>query len=151
MPYTSILTETRGRVAVITFNRPQALNALNFVLLTELAEALTAFDADDSVGALVVTRKAWDGLSPAGQAALRSAGDRACVQMRLKARAEVDEAGEAMKKRGLVVNRPSPEQMREWNQLADKLYPRIRGTMVPADTFDEVFRHLTAFRAGKGG
>lgn len=103
------------------------------------------------VGALVVTRKAWDGLSPAGQAALRSAGDRAGVQMRLKARAEVDEAVEAMKKRGLVVNRPSPEQMREWNQLADKLYPRIRGTMVPADTFDEVFRHLTAFRAGKGG
>ncbi|MBT9594841.1 MAG: TRAP transporter substrate-binding protein DctP [Vitreoscilla sp.] len=103
------------------------------------------------VGALVVTRKAWDGLSPAGQAALRSAGDRAGVQMRLKARAEVDEAVEAMKKRGLVVNRPSPEQMREWNQLADKLYPRIRGTMVPADTFDEVFKHLMAFRAGRGG
>lgn len=55
-----------------------------------------------------------------------------------------------MKKRGLVVNRPSAEQMREWNELAEKLYPRIRGTMVPADTFDEVFRHLASFRAGKG-
>lgn len=55
MPYTSILTETRGRVGLITFNRPQALNALNFVLLAELAEALTAFDADDSIGAVVVT------------------------------------------------------------------------------------------------
>ena len=34
--------------------------------------------------------------------------------------------------------------------LADKLYPRIRGRMVPADTFDEVFMHLKAFRATPG-
>ena len=102
------------------------------------------------VGALVLTRKAWDGLSPAAQLALRAAGERAGLAMRTQARLEVDEAVEAMKKRGLVVNRPSPEQMREWNELAEKLYPRIRGTMVPADTFDEVFRHLASFRAGKG-
>ena len=55
-----------------------------------------------------------------------------------------------MKKRGLVVNRPSPEQMREWNDLVEKLYPRIRGTMVPADTFDEVMANVKAYRAGKG-
>jgi TRAP-type C4-dicarboxylate transport system substrate-binding protein len=102
------------------------------------------------VGALVVTQKAWDAMSPAGQAALRSGGDRAGVSMRTKARAEVDEAVEAMKKRGLVVNRPSPQQRQEWDELAEKLYPRIRGTMVPADTFDEVFRHLATLRAGKG-
>ena len=102
------------------------------------------------VGALVITRKAWDGMAPAAQAALRSAGEKAGVQMRTKARAEVDEAVDAMKKRGLTVNRPSPEQLREWHELADRLYPRIRGTMVPAETFDEVFRHLAAFRAGKG-
>ena len=103
------------------------------------------------VGALVVTRKAWDEMSPAGQQALRAAGEKAGVEMRAKARKEVDEAVDAMKKRGLVVNRPSPEQMREWNALAETLYPRIRGTMVPADTFDEVFANLKAFRAGKGG
>jgi hypothetical protein len=55
-----------------------------------------------------------------------------------------------MKKRGLVVNKPSPAQLREWSELADKLYPRIRGTMVPADTFDEVFRLIKAYRAGQG-
>jgi hypothetical protein len=47
------------------------------------------------------------------------------------------------------VNKPNPEQLREWTELADKLYPRIRGTLVPAETFDEVFRHLKAFRASK--
>ena len=55
MSYTSILTETRERVGLITFNRPQALNALNFALLTELADALSAFDADEAIGAVVIT------------------------------------------------------------------------------------------------
>jgi TRAP-type C4-dicarboxylate transport system substrate-binding protein len=101
------------------------------------------------VGALVITRKAWDDMTPAAQDSVRAAGEKIGLQIRSKARQEVDEAVDAMKKRGLVVNRPSPEQMREWTDLADKLYPRIRGTMVPAETFDEVFMHLKAYRAGK--
>jgi enoyl-CoA hydratase len=55
MNYTTILVETRGRAGLITLNRPQALNALNQVLLTELTAALAAFDADDSLGAIVLT------------------------------------------------------------------------------------------------
>jgi enoyl-CoA hydratase len=55
MSYTAILTETRERVGLITFNRPQSLNVLNFVLLTELVEAISAFDADDAIGAVVIT------------------------------------------------------------------------------------------------
>ena len=102
------------------------------------------------VGALVITKKAWDDMSPAAQEATRNASEKAVVQMRAKARQEVDEAVAAMKKRGLVVNRPSPEQMREWNELAEKLYPRIRGTMVPAETFDEVMANVKAYRATKG-
>jgi TRAP-type transport system periplasmic protein len=102
------------------------------------------------VGALVVTLKAWDAMTPAAQQALRAAGEKAGVQMRTQARKEVDEAVDAMKKRGLVVNKPNAEQMREWNELAEKLYPRIRGSMVPAETFDEVFAHLKAYRALRG-
>ena len=55
MAYSNILTEIRGRVGLITFNRPKALNALNLETLTELAGALAAFDADPSVGAIVLT------------------------------------------------------------------------------------------------
>src|SRR5574343_1359094 len=62
------------------------------------------------VGALVVTKKAWDEMSPAGQQALRDAGALAGTQIRAKARQEVDEAVDAMKKRGLTVNTPTPEQ-----------------------------------------
>jgi enoyl-CoA hydratase len=58
MPYSHILTETRGRVALVTLNRPQALNALNRALLTELGEALDALDADPQIGAIVITGSA---------------------------------------------------------------------------------------------
>jgi TRAP-type C4-dicarboxylate transport system substrate-binding protein len=101
------------------------------------------------VGALVVTRKAWDDMSPAVQQAVRDASDKAGAQIRTKAREEVQEAVDAMKKRGLTVHKPNTEQMKEWNDLAEKLYPRIRGTMVPAETFDEVMAHIKTFRAGK--
>jgi len=102
------------------------------------------------VGALVITRKAWDEMTPAAREVLRTRGEQAGSQMRARARLEVDEAVEAMSKRGLKVNRPDPAQLREWDELAGRLYPRIRGTMVPADTFDEIFEHLRAFRQTRG-
>ncbi|VWD04856.1 enoyl-CoA hydratase [Burkholderia lata] len=55
MAYENILVETRGRVGLVTLNRPKALNALNDALMDELGDALRAFDADDGIGAIVVT------------------------------------------------------------------------------------------------
>jgi enoyl-CoA hydratase len=53
--YETILTETRGRVGLVTLNRPQALNALNRQLLDELKAVLAGFAADAGIGAVVVT------------------------------------------------------------------------------------------------
>ena len=55
MAHEMILVETRGAVGLITLNRPKALNALCDQLMVELGTALRAFDADDAVGAIVVT------------------------------------------------------------------------------------------------
>lgn len=57
MSYTTILTEIRGRVGLVTLNRPEAMNALNSTILNELMDALGSFDTDDSVGAMVVAGK----------------------------------------------------------------------------------------------
>src|SRR5829696_6233469 len=54
MHYELILTEIRGRVGLITLNRPQALNALNNQLMRELMDALEAFDKNDGIGAMVI-------------------------------------------------------------------------------------------------
>ena len=50
-----VLVERRRRVGVITLNRPESLNALDDALMDALGDALLAFDADDGVGAIVVT------------------------------------------------------------------------------------------------
>ncbi|MCB1501101.1 MAG: enoyl-CoA hydratase [Bauldia sp.] len=55
MAFETIVTETRGRVALITLNRPKALNALNAALIEELGDAVTAYDADPRVGCMVIT------------------------------------------------------------------------------------------------
>ena len=55
MPYEFILTEVKGRVALITLNRPRRMNALNPRLMQELGQALYGFDADDGIGAIVIT------------------------------------------------------------------------------------------------
>ena len=51
----AILSEKRGRVALITLNRPEALNALNNDTMLEVAQAVQEFDADAEVGAIVIT------------------------------------------------------------------------------------------------
>jgi enoyl-CoA hydratase len=55
MTYETILTEMRGKVALVTLNRPKALNALNSQVLAELLSACESFDADPDVGAIVLT------------------------------------------------------------------------------------------------
>jgi enoyl-CoA hydratase len=54
MTYENILVEVRGRVGVITLNRPKQLNALNDALMNDLGAALSAYDIDDNVGAIVI-------------------------------------------------------------------------------------------------
>ncbi|WP_246480085.1 TRAP transporter substrate-binding protein [Inhella gelatinilytica] len=101
------------------------------------------------VGAVVVTAKAWEAMSPAAQVALKAAGEKAGVAIRAAARREVEESVEAMRKRGLQVHKPTPEQLKEWTDLAEKLYPKLRGSLVPAETFDEVMAHVKAVRGGR--
>ena len=51
----TILVDRRGRVGFLTLNRPEALNAINSTLARELGEAAAAFDADETIGCIVLT------------------------------------------------------------------------------------------------
>jgi enoyl-CoA hydratase len=55
MTYQNILVETQGRVGIIRLNRPQALNALNKALIAELTQAIETFDADETIGCMLIT------------------------------------------------------------------------------------------------
>ena len=151
--YTPVPLETSDILPSIQTGMISAVPATPYFALASQVYATAGHMLDINwapiVGALVVTRKSWDEMSPAARDALKAAGTRAGLQMRTQARKEVDEAVDAMKKRGLQVHTPPPEQMKEWNALAEQLYPRIRGRMVPAETFDEVMKLLKDYRAGK--
>ena len=55
MAYENITVDRRGRVGLVTLNRPKALNALNGALIGELNDALDSFEAEDEIGAVVIT------------------------------------------------------------------------------------------------
>ncbi|GAB2702205.1 enoyl-CoA hydratase [Nocardia thraciensis] len=53
--FETILLERKGRVALLTLNRPKALNALNSQVLTDITAALDELEADENIGAVVLT------------------------------------------------------------------------------------------------
>ncbi|TPW26095.1 enoyl-CoA hydratase [Pararhizobium mangrovi] len=55
MAYETLKVETRGRVGLVTLDRPEAMNALNRTVMHELTAALAAFDEDAKIGAVVLT------------------------------------------------------------------------------------------------
>jgi TRAP-type C4-dicarboxylate transport system substrate-binding protein len=98
-------------------------------------------------GALVITRKSWEGLPVASREALLAAAHEAGKTIQARGRAESADAVEAMKKRGLKVHTLTPQAAAEWERAISAVYPRIRGSMVPADIYDEVQRLLKEYRA----
>jgi enoyl-CoA hydratase len=78
MPYELVIPEVRGKVGLVTLNRPQARNALNKQLLGELMDALEAFDQDDTIGAMVI---AGDEKAFAAGADIKEMADKDAAQM----------------------------------------------------------------------
>ncbi len=102
------------------------------------------------VGATVITKKAWESIPAAARDAVLAAAAEAGERLRDEVRSDNRKAIEAMRKRGLTVISPTPEDEAAWRQAAERIYPKIRGTLVPAAIFDEVKRLLEE-RRGAGG
>lgn len=98
------------------------------------------------VGAVVMSAKSLDAMSPAGRAALLEASARAGETLRKHRNTSDDEIIRALEGRGLKVMTPTPEVERAWQDLARKAWPRVRGGMVSADMFDRVERLLAEYR-----
>lgn len=103
------------------------------------------------LGGGVMTKKAWDSIPPESREAVRKAALRAGEEVKTKGRKESDEAVQAMKKRGLTVTPMTPELEAEWRAAAQALYPKIRGTVVPADLYDQVQDLLKQSRSAPAG
>jgi TRAP-type transport system periplasmic protein len=102
------------------------------------------------VGATVISKKVWDALPDSAREMMKKSAEAAGEQMQIKGRAEADRAVEAMQKRGLKVQAVPPAAEAEWRKVAESVYPKIRGAMVPAEMFDEVERTLAEYRSAHG-
>jgi TRAP-type C4-dicarboxylate transport system substrate-binding protein len=98
------------------------------------------------VGATVMTKKSWDALSADQREKVLKAGAEAGKQIQAKSRAESQEAIEAMKKRGLKVHSVPPELEDQWRHFAESVYPKLRGTLIPADMFDKTLNLVAEYR-----
>jgi len=112
------------------------------------APNMLALDWVPIVGAAVISKETWEAFPPTERALLRQAAAAAGEKIRLQGRKENEEAVEAMKSRGLKVQAVTPEIEEEWRRVAESIYPKLRGNMVPADMFDEVRRLLAEYRTG---
>lgn len=100
------------------------------------------------VGAMVITRRAWDKMPSETQASLRKLAEAAGVEIRRNSRNEDNAAVVTMReKHHLQVHALPPGAEQEWRDEIAKIYPKLRGTVVPADMFDEVVASLAEFRS----
>jgi TRAP-type C4-dicarboxylate transport system substrate-binding protein len=102
------------------------------------------------VGACVIRKATWESLPANLRPALLDAARRIGKEIKTLGRRECRESIQAMQRRGLRVTKPTPELEARWRTEAEKFYPQIRGTIIPADIFDETLRALKEYRAQKG-
>jgi TRAP-type C4-dicarboxylate transport system substrate-binding protein len=116
------------------------------------APNMLAMDWAPFVGAVVIRKSAWDKFPAASLERTRQVALEAGVKLRTANRKECDDAVVAMQKRRLNVTALTPAAEAEWRRLAEGIYPKIRGNMVPEDVFDQVQRLLNELRKqDKGG
>lgn len=119
----------------------------NFLQLADYAPYMLDLRWVPITGALVVSARAWDALDPAAQAWIRKTSEHAGREMRRTSRAEDEAAVRAMQeKHGLEVVTLSATAEQEWRDEIARMYPRIRGSLVPEAMFDQAVDALRESR-----
>ena len=101
------------------------------------------------LGAAVVTTETWSKIPIDKRAELLKEAQAAGATIRERSREESDEAVKAMQARGLIVEDVPPEAQAEWEAAAARAYPMIRGSLVPADVFDQVMSLVHEYRESR--
>jgi TRAP-type C4-dicarboxylate transport system substrate-binding protein len=98
-------------------------------------------------GAVVVEKKSWDKIPADLQPKLLEIAHQVGDGLRATLRKQAEESKAVMKKGGLNIVEVTPAQKAQWIAAAEKSYPVLRGTSVPAETFDAVKKAAEEYRA----
>jgi len=100
------------------------------------------------VGGAIIKKDDWERIPESQRTELLAIARRIGKEVQDQSRLENEEAVKAMQKRGLQVHLVSPEIENLWRTETEKFYPQIRGSLVPADIFDDVVKLLKEYRSG---
>jgi TRAP-type C4-dicarboxylate transport system substrate-binding protein len=100
------------------------------------------------VGATLVDRRTWEQIPSEIRPELIRIAREVGAEIQVEIQRLEAEAIEAMKARGLTVVKPTTQEIQAWRNLFESSYPLLRGTVIPADWFDEALRVV---REGGGG
>jgi TRAP-type C4-dicarboxylate transport system substrate-binding protein len=98
------------------------------------------------VGATLVSKDVWDKIPKATQAELLKSAREAGVSLREEIRKAEAGSIPLMQQFGLNLVKTDKKTIAEWRQLAESVYPKLRGGLVPADLFDDVKRLRDEYR-----
>ena len=102
------------------------------------------------VGGCVVLKEVFDSYPPALQKAVLDAAADTGAQVLARNRVEGQESIAAMVASGLKLVTPTPAEVAAWREFVTPAYPRLRGSVVPAELYDLVMETLRQRREGAG-
>ena len=99
------------------------------------------------VGGLVITKSAWNKISPADRAIVEKACQKAETRLMRDVPAQDSTSVREMQSRGLTVINIKPAELQAWRKVADEFAGKMRGNIVPPDIADLAMRERNAYRA----
>ncbi len=103
------------------------------------------------VGATVIDKDVWAKIPPPVQKEMLASARKAGVALRDEIRKAEGNSIPMMQQFGLNVVKPDSKALAEWHQLAEGIWPKLRGSIVPADLFDQVKRLRDEYRKAHPG
>ena len=98
------------------------------------------------VGATVINKGVWEKIPDIMRVDLKKSAEKYGHQLQTEMEKLENEAIVEMQKRGLKVLTPNKTQIREWRNVMESAYPKVRGVIVPEEWFDDVFTIVNEIR-----
>ena len=88
--------------------------------------------------AIVIDNRTWNRIKPEHQSMMLDIAQNLGNGFQKKNRHETNKAVDVMKEYGLTVNTPTPDQVKKWEDLIERMYPDLRGSLLDEVTFDRL-------------
>jgi TRAP-type C4-dicarboxylate transport system substrate-binding protein len=135
MAITDVLSGLQtGLINTLGFNPMYALAQQLF----GIADNMLDMKWGNMTAAIVIDNRTWNRIKPEYQSMMLDIAQNMGNNFQKKNRHETNKAIDVMKEYGLTVNTPTPDQVKKWEDLIERMYPDLRGSLIDEVTFDRL-------------